>query len=164
MNCFHLSCWFGFLDHVNLTCWPMCLWHVDFIYQLVFFIMSISLVDLFLCVMLTSLVDFMTFIISTQFVGLPSTMLDYVILAWFSRCSFSLVISVDQLPLHDESSSNKDIPSGASLFSPFGCNLVGSKLLCFDNSNDLSSNFYMDCSSFTTSWKTLFSRSHLVRT
>jgi hypothetical protein len=141
----------------------MCLWHVDFIYQLVFFIMSTSRVDLFLCVMLTSLVDFMTFVISTQFVGLPFAMLDYVILAWFSRCSFSLVIYVDQLPLHGESSWNKDIPSGASLFSPFGCNLVGSKLLCFDNSNDLSSNCYMDCSSFTTSWRTLFFRSHLVR-
>ncbi len=108
----------------------MCLWHVDFIYQLVFFIMSTSRVDLFLCVMLTSLVDFMTFVISTQFVGLPFAMLDYVILAWFSRCSFSLVIYVDQLPLHGESSWNEDIPSGASLFSPFGCNLVGSKLLC----------------------------------
>jgi hypothetical protein len=72
----------------------------------------------------------MTFVISTQFVGLPFAMLDYVILAWFSRCSFSLVIYVDQLPLHGESSWNEDIPSGASLFSPFGCNLVGSKLLC----------------------------------
>jgi hypothetical protein len=124
--------------------------------------MLTSLVDLFFCVMSTSLVDFMTFVISTQFVGLSSAMIDCVILAWLPRCSPYLVISIDQLPLSVESSWNKDIPNGASLFSPYGCNLVGSKLLCFDNSNNLSSNFHMDCSSFTTSWRTLFSRSHLV--
>jgi hypothetical protein len=40
--------------------------------------------------------------------------------------------------------------------------LVGSNLLCFNNSNDLSSNFCMDCSSLTTSWRTFFFHSHLV--
>jgi len=112
--------------------------------------------------MSTSLVDFMTFVILTQFVGLSSAMIDRVILAWFPRYSPYLVIFADQLPLGVESSWKKDIPNGASLFSPYGCNLVGYKLLCFDNSNNLSSNFHLDCSSFTTSWRTLFSCSHLV--
>jgi len=71
----------------------------------------------------------MTFVISTHFVGLPYAMFDRVILAWFPSSSPSLVIFVDQLPLGVESSWNKDIPNGASLFNSSSCNLVGSKLL-----------------------------------
>jgi len=58
--------------------------------------------------------------------------------------------------------SGQKHPNDVSLLSPSSYNLVGSKLLHFNNSNNLSSNYSMDCSSLITSWKTFFSCSHLI--
>jgi hypothetical protein len=164
-----LTCWLVLLYHVDFTCQLILLYHVDLSFgvmsislvDLFFDVMSTSLVDLFFCVMSTLLVNVMTFIISTPFVGFSYAMPNHVILAWFLRWSPSLVIFPDQLPL-GKSSWGKNIPNGASLFSPSSYNLVDCNLLRSNNSNDLPSKFCMDCTSLPTSWKTFFFHSHLV--
>lgn len=153
------SCWNVLFCYDNVSCRLIVLCNVNPIIWLVF----PSHVDL--TCQLHHIHHSTLFVNLTTFMGFlrhPSIMPNCVILAWFFRWFPSFAIfSNHRLPL-GKSSQNKVIPNGAYIFSPFGYDLVGSKLLHFVISNSWSSKFCMNCIFFITSWRTIFSHSHLV--